>query len=158
MYAGSIPASASTFAVTWRPPAGATPARGRAVNGGKSYDVIVVGAGTAGCVVAARPRTLAIPVAHDLPGVGENLQDHPLASDEALDRWLRGSVTAAHASGTCRMGPADAGAVVDPRCRVHGIGRLWLADASVMPRIVRANTAATATMIAERVAAWVGAA
>ena len=54
------------------------------------------------------------------------------------------------------MGPADAGAVVDPRCRVHGIGRLWLADASVMPRIVQANTAATATMIAERVAAWVG--
>ena len=82
--------------------------------------------------------------------------DETLASDDALDRWLRGSVTAAHASGTCRMGLAEAGAVVDPRCRVHGIGRLWLADASVMPKIVRANTAATATMIAERVAVWVG--
>ena len=84
--------------------------------------------------------------------------DETLASDEALDRWLRAQVTAAHASGTCRMGPAETGAVVDPRCRVHGIGRLWLADTSVMPKIVRANTAATATLVAERVAAWVGAA
>ena len=80
--------------------------------------------------------------------------DETLASDEALDRWLRTQVTAAHASGTCRMGPAQEGAVVDPRCRVHGIGRLWLADASVMPKIVRANTAATATLVAERVAEW----
>ncbi len=83
--------------------------------------------------------------------------DETLARDEALDRWLRASVTAAHASGSCRMGAADDGAVVDARCRVHGIGRLWLADASVMPAIVRANTAATVTLIAERVAEWVGA-
>ncbi|ADJ47110.1 hypothetical protein AMES_5285 [Amycolatopsis mediterranei S699] len=41
-------------------------------------------------------------------------------------------------------------AVVDPELRVHGILGLRVADASVMPSIVSANTNATVYAIAER--------
>jgi len=46
-------------------------------------------------------------------------------------------------------------AVVDQHCRVHGLEGLRVADASVMPQVIRANTNATAIMIGERVADWV---
>jgi choline dehydrogenase-like flavoprotein len=42
--------------------------------------------------------------------------------------------------------------VVDQHCRVHGLTGLRVADASVMPDVIRANTNATTIMIAERVA------
>ena len=44
-----------------------------------------------------------------------------------------------HPVGTCRMGEDEA-AVVDPALRVRGIVGLRVADASVMPRIVRGHT------------------
>jgi choline dehydrogenase len=51
------------------------------------------------------------------------------------------------------MGPAaDPLAVVDQRGRVHGLERLRVADCSLMPDCVRANTNATAMMIGERLA------
>jgi choline dehydrogenase len=46
-------------------------------------------------------------------------------------------------------------AVVDTRLRVHGIGGLRVADASVMPSIVSATTNATVYGIAERAAALI---
>ncbi|MFC5691187.1 GMC oxidoreductase [Amycolatopsis mediterranei] len=49
----------------------------------------------------------------------------------------------------CRIG-TGAMAVVDPELRVHGILGLRVADASVMPSIVSANTNATVYAIAER--------
>jgi choline dehydrogenase-like flavoprotein len=45
---------------------------------------------------------------------------------------------------------ADAEAVVTPRLAVQGVGGVRVADASIMPRIVAANTHATAVMIAEK--------
>ena len=83
--------------------------------------------------------------------------DQALASDEALDAWLLHHVTTTqHISGTCKMGPAsDPLAVVDQHCRVHGLAGLRVADASVMPDVIRANTNATTIMIAERVADFV---
>lgn len=81
-----------------------------------------------------------------------------LASDDALDLWIRQTVgTARHVSGTCRMGPdADPMAVVDQYCRVKGVQGLWVADASVMPRIPRSGGAhATVIMIGERVVDWI---
>ena len=58
-----------------------------------------------------------------------------------------------HGSGTCKMGPSDdPAAVVDQRLRVHGLDNLWVADASVMPTVVHANTNATVYVIGERLA------
>jgi choline dehydrogenase len=51
------------------------------------------------------------------------------------------------------MGPAsDAMAVVNQHGQVHGMANLWIADASIMPDCIRANTNATTIMIGERVA------
>ena len=47
-------------------------------------------------------------------------------------------------------------AVVDQYCRVKGLEGLRVVDLSVAPNVVRANTNATAMMIAERAAGWVG--
>ena len=82
--------------------------------------------------------------------------DEDLATDEALDAWMRRNVsTTQHISGTCKMGPAaDPMAVVNQHCEVHGLQGLRVADASVMPDCIRANTNATTIMIAERVADW----
>jgi choline dehydrogenase-like flavoprotein len=83
-----------------------------------------------------------------------------LASDDALDLWIRQTVgTARHVSGTCKMGPdSDPAAVVDQYCRVKGVQGLWVADASVMPRIPRSGGAhATVIMIGERVVDWIAA-
>ena len=56
-----------------------------------------------------------------------------------------------HPSGTCRMGdPSDSHAVVDPGGRVIGSENLYVADASVMPRLPTANTNIPTMMIAEK--------
>jgi choline dehydrogenase len=61
-----------------------------------------------------------------------------------------------HPCGTLRMGPdGDAMAVVDERCRLRGIDNLYVADASVMPTIPRANINLPTMMIGERVAEFV---
>jgi choline dehydrogenase len=63
-----------------------------------------------------------------------------------------------HPAGTCSMGPdPGTGAVVDARGRVHGIERLYVADASIMPAIPSANTNLPTIMIAERIASWLAA-
>ncbi len=80
-----------------------------------------------------------------------------LESDEALDGWLRRNIsTSYHISGTCKMGPDDdATAVVDPNLRVRGVAGLRVADASIMPDVVRANTNVTTMMIAERLSDFI---
>jgi predicted dehydrogenase (TIGR03970 family) len=86
--------------------------------------------------------------------------DDILADDDTLDLWLRQTVgSARHVSGTCKMGPdTDPMAVVDQYCRVRGLQGLWVADASVMPRIPRSGGAhATVLMIGERVVDWIAA-
>jgi choline dehydrogenase len=60
-----------------------------------------------------------------------------------------------HPVGTCRSGTDDA-SVVDPELRVHGVRGLHIADASIMPDIVRGNPHATAVMIGERAADLIG--
>ncbi|CAK1590444.1 unnamed protein product [Parnassius mnemosyne] len=56
-----------------------------------------------------------------------------------------------HQSGTCKMGvKADPSSVVDPRLRVHGVAKLRVIDASIMPEIVSSHTNAPVFMIAEK--------
>jgi choline dehydrogenase len=58
-----------------------------------------------------------------------------------------------HPVGTCAMGPADDGvSVVDASGRVHAFENLYVADASVMPVIPRANTNLPVLAAAERIA------
>ena len=72
--------------------------------------------------------------------------------DDALLAYARAKgATVYHLSGSCRMG--GEGAPVTPELRLRGIEGLRVADASVMPRIVSANTNATTMMIAAKAAA-----
>ena len=59
-----------------------------------------------------------------------------------------------HPIGSCKMG-SDPQAVVDDRLRVHGVARLRVIDASIMPRITSGNTNAPTYVIAEKGAAAV---
>ncbi len=83
--------------------------------------------------------------------------DADLASDKALNDWLRrNSGTSHHISGTCKMGPdSDPMTVVDQYLKVKGIEGLRVADASIMPDCIRANTNATTIMIGEKVSDFI---
>lgn len=74
----------------------------------------------------------------------------------ALGAWIRTAVsTFHHPVGTCAMGPDPTrGAVTDSRGSVHGMDRLTVADASIMPTIPTANTNLPTIMVAEHVAQW----
>lgn len=70
--------------------------------------------------------------------------------DEAIDAWNRATVmSGGHPTSTCAMGTGP-GAVVDAELRVRGIAGLRVADASVMPNVIRGNTNAPCIMIAEK--------
>ena len=90
------------------------------------------------------------------PFVGERAgpPDDVLASDAALDRWVRASLTTAiHLCGTARMGSEDdGGAVVDQLLRVRGVTGLRVVDTSVLPTAPSRGPAATAVMLGERAA------
>jgi choline dehydrogenase len=75
-----------------------------------------------------------------------------LASDRALDAWIRRTVaTAYHTSGTCKLGsPNDPTTVVDGACRIHGLEGIRVADLGIAPTIPSANAFGTAVMIGER--------
>lgn len=89
-----------------------------------------------------------------LTGDANSLADL-IADDDLLTEHVRRNVAGTfHVSGTCRIGPRDdAGAVVDPAGRVHGIAGLRVADASVMPTVPRGNTNLPTIMVAEKLAA-----
>jgi choline dehydrogenase-like flavoprotein len=70
--------------------------------------------------------------------------------DETLERALNSlSHTLYHPVSTCRMGSDDA-SVVDPELRVRGVDGLRVADASVMPTIIRGHTHAPSVLIGEK--------
>lgn len=79
-----------------------------------------------------------------------------LASDIEIEHFIRSAGEHLyHPVGTAKIGAQSDGGVVDPQLRVHGIEKLRVADASVMPNVVRANTNAASVMIGERCAAFI---
>lgn len=79
---------------------------------------------------------------------GPDLEDGELQA--YARRWVGGYW---HPVGTCKMGPeTDPDAVVDHNGCVHGFDNLFVADASVMPTIPRANTHLPVLAVAERIA------
>ncbi|WP_374632192.1 GMC family oxidoreductase [Ferrovibrio sp.] len=84
----------------------------------------------------------------------ETIPGPEAGDDAALLQYAREKAgTAFHASGTCRMGPAaERMNVVDARLRLHGLGGLRIADASILPSMVSGNTNAIAIAIGEKAA------
>lgn len=106
------------------------------------------------CVVAALRwgRRLLFSQAFEGYGAEEVMPGEAMSSDEELlDYARRNGGTTYHPASSCRMG-ADGQAVVDSRLRVHGIDKLRIADASVMPHVTSGNTHAPTVMIAEKAA------
>ena len=106
-------------------------------------------------------------VAIDSIKVARRIAEAPSLKNQIIDEYVPGrqyqtdeellqaarqySQTIYHPTSTCKMGQDDL-AVVDARLRVHGIEKLRIADASIMPEIVSGNTNAPTIMIAEKAA------
>ncbi|KAI5916976.1 GMC oxidoreductase [Camillea tinctor] len=79
--------------------------------------------------------------------------EYSAADDVVLEEWLRENVsTTWHSLGTCKMLPRDQMGVVDPSLGVYGIQGLKIADLSIAPRNVAANTNDTALAVGEKAA------
>jgi len=100
-----------------------------------------------------------VQIARDIAGrisVALVMDPSPSLRARSLGRWVRENVTGyAHAAGTCRMG-TDPEAVVDARTQVRGLENVHVADASIIPHIVRANTNLLCMLIGMRAAQLIG--
>jgi choline dehydrogenase len=74
-----------------------------------------------------------------------------LTESDLVEHIRRETQTLYHPVGTCAMGNGEQ-AVVDAELRVRGLEGLRVADASVMPEVVRGNTNAPTIMIGEKAA------
>ncbi|KAI1463231.1 putative alcohol oxidase [Daldinia caldariorum] len=75
------------------------------------------------------------------------------ADDAIIEKWLREHIsTTWHSLGTCKMAPPEQGGVVDASLSVYGVQGLKVADLSIAPGNVAANTASTAFAVGERAA------
>jgi choline dehydrogenase-like flavoprotein len=77
-----------------------------------------------------------------------------LDSEAEHTRFIRSRAAGyGHSVGTCRMGlSSDAGDVVDPNGLVYGTENVFVADASIIPEIPRANTNLTCMLIGRKLA------
>ncbi len=87
------------------------------------------------------------------PYAGKPMEPYRVADtdDEIAELIREHSQSAYHPVGTCKMGQ-DEHAVVDASLRIRGIRGLRVADASVMPNIIRGHPHAPTVMIAEKAA------
>lgn len=97
---------------------------------------------------------------HDYSGIVDTRLepcDADLNSDDTLDRWIMTKAqTSHHVSATCKMGvSSDPMAVVDSFGKIIGLEGIRVADASIMPDCIRANTNVTTMVIGERIADFI---
>ena len=96
--------------------------------------------------IATMPALAAITDKEIFPG--QNME----TDDEIISVAREISWTVFHQCGTCRMGKDAKTSVVDKTLKVHGIGNLRIADASIFPTIPSGNTNAPAIMVGEMAA------
>ncbi|KAI0693654.1 GMC oxidoreductase-domain-containing protein [Cytidiella melzeri] len=88
------------------------------------------------------------PVPIDAPDI-----DYTEEDEKAIDAYTRKFVaTTWHSLGTCAMKPREEGGVVDSKLNVYGVENLKVADLSIPPSNVAANTYSTTLGIAEKAA------
>ena len=111
-----------------------------------SYDIetMISGIRTIRKIMSSAPMASRV-VAEDLPG------PHVRSDDDIYKFMEETGNSAHHQGGTCKMGRDDM-AVVDERLRVHGLERLRIVDASIMPHLTSGNTNAPTIMIGAKAA------
>ncbi|KAI2635903.1 GMC oxidoreductase [Hypomontagnella submonticulosa] len=91
----------------------------------------------------------------EMPAEGSEIHDleYSAEDDAAIEQFLRENIqTAWHSLGTAKMAPQAEMGVVDKDLNVHGVQGLKVADLSIAPENVGANTCNTAMMIGEKAA------
>ncbi|KAK7994551.1 alcohol oxidase-like protein [Apiospora marii] len=79
--------------------------------------------------------------------------EYTAEDDAAIVQFLRENVnTTWHSLGTCKMAPREEGGVVNKHLSVYGVEGLKLADLSIVPENVGANTNNTALTVGEKAA------
>lgn len=76
-----------------------------------------------------------------------------MTSDTDLEAFIRNNFTQTTVNpvGTCAMMPRELGGVVDKNLLVHGLKKVRIIDASIVPTTIGVNTYQTVYAIAERV-------
>ncbi|KAK2616262.1 hypothetical protein QQS21_000897 [Conoideocrella luteorostrata] len=88
----------------------------------------------------------------NLPPIEYDAED-----DAAIEDYIRTYLTTPwHSLGTCKMAPREKGGVVDKDLNVYGMEGLKLADLSICPENVGANTNNTALIVGEKAAFIIG--
>jgi alcohol oxidase len=83
--------------------------------------------------------------------------DYSKEDDEAIEDWIRGNLnTTWHSLGTCAMRERSKMGVVDASLNVYGTQGLKVADLSMVPENVGANTYNTALVVGEKAAVIIG--
>lgn len=103
----------------------------------------------------AKVREILAAPAFDFDRKSERYPEPEITTRSQLEDDVRARAeTLYHPTSTCAMGSGEL-AVTDSRCRVKGVKKLRVIDASVMPRLVGGNTNAPTIMIATRAAAMI---
>lgn len=93
------------------------------------------------------------------PQAGGDVEDIEYSPDDdaVIEEWIRGNLnTTWHSLGTCAMREREKGGVVDRALNVYGTKGLKVADLSMVPENVGANTNNTALVVGEKAAVIIG--